>query len=170
MKREEKIKQRLTTEEWMNIVELYFEAETTEEEELALRHFLTSEESNLPCFNEIKAVMGYIATGKNIKRKGNRQQNRIRPFGNFIRYSAAAIITIIIGFGVWKSVNDNKNICIAYIDGKYYNDEKIVLTEMHKALAHIGHNIEENTIEQQLGNFFRCVDNEDTTVERNKRE
>ena len=51
-------------EQWLAIAEKYFDAATTDQEEKALAEFLATDESNTPEFNEIKAVMGYVATAR----------------------------------------------------------------------------------------------------------
>ena len=50
MNKEKDIKQ------WLAIVEKYFDATATAEEEKALAAFLATEESDIPEFNEVKAV------------------------------------------------------------------------------------------------------------------
>ena len=56
-----------TKAEWLDIVERYFDATTTPEEEKALRAFLATDESNTADFDEIKVVMGYLSTAKTIE-------------------------------------------------------------------------------------------------------
>lgn len=69
-----------TTEEkgyidyWLQLCDSYFEATITAEEEKALKAFLATPASNTQQFNEIKAVMGYIATGKAITQCTTPQQ------------------------------------------------------------------------------------------------
>ena len=47
-------------EYWDRLIERYYNAETTEEEERSLKHFLTSKEGSDSRYDEIKAVMGFI--------------------------------------------------------------------------------------------------------------
>ena len=61
-------------EYWIALSEKYFNAQTTGEEEKALSQFLVSDAANHPTFNEIKAIMGYLSTGKRIVQK-NKQTN-----------------------------------------------------------------------------------------------
>ena len=53
-----------TTAEWLELVEKYFDALTTQQEEQELKKFLVTPAADAQCFNEIKAVMGYFATQK----------------------------------------------------------------------------------------------------------
>ena len=49
---------------WLEIVNRYFEAETTEEEERLLKRFLASDEAQGAEFDEARAVMGVFATAR----------------------------------------------------------------------------------------------------------
>ena len=49
---------------WLQLAERYFDATITPDEEKALTQFLATEESDIPEFDEIKAVMGFIAAGR----------------------------------------------------------------------------------------------------------
>ena len=53
-----------TRQEWLQLAEKYFEAETSDEEERQLKLFLCSAKAQDPAFDELKAVMGYLAVGK----------------------------------------------------------------------------------------------------------
>ena len=44
----------------------YFEAKTSDEEENILRHFLCSPAGNNRKYDELRADMGFIATGRNL--------------------------------------------------------------------------------------------------------
>ena len=68
MNKEKDIKQ------WLAIAEKYFDATATAEEEKALAVFLATEESDIPEFNEIKAVMGYLATARAIEKEHAREK------------------------------------------------------------------------------------------------
>ena len=63
-RKEEKQLHSRTIEEWIRLVERYFEATLSDDEERELYLFLASEASSSPIFDEVKAVTGYIATAK----------------------------------------------------------------------------------------------------------
>ena len=75
--------------QWLAIAEKYFDATATAEEEKALAAFLATEESDIPEFNEIKAVMGYLATARAIEKEHARKEvSDSRRFA--VRWTAAA--------------------------------------------------------------------------------
>ena len=68
--------ERPTTEYWIRLTEKYFDATTTPLEEEALASFLSTRESELPKFDEIKAVMGYFATARLYEKKKTAKSKR----------------------------------------------------------------------------------------------
>ena len=163
---EEKQLQGRTTEEWSQLVERYFEATLSDDEERELRLFLASDSSSSPIFDEAKAVIGYIATVKAHKQQGNtRKRNSI--IGQIARYSAAAAImgAIIAGIRYNSSTAD---ICVAYIDGKRYTDRATVLAQMHKAMAHVSSNTSQYNIQEQLSDIFGTLNDNSKDIEIRK--
>ena len=57
-----------TFQQWKELAERYFEAETTEAEEEALARFLATPAAQGKEFDELRAVMGYTVTGRAIYR------------------------------------------------------------------------------------------------------
>ena len=76
MKRNER-----TYQQWKDLAERYFEAETTPEEEKELACFLATPLSQSKDFEELRAVMGFMAVGRATHRK-----RQVHTF----RYAAAA--------------------------------------------------------------------------------
>ena len=111
-----------TRSEWLDIVERYFDATTTIEEEKALAAFLATDESDSPEFNEIKAVMGYLSTGRSIARSKKR-----RTLGKATQWASIAACAAVIAL-IGTSINKNetqatdRDFYMACIDGKEYND------------------------------------------------
>ena len=135
--------------------EKYFDATATAEEEKALAAFLASEESDIPDFNEIKAVMGYLATARSVEKKHTK--GRKQASGSFAaRWSAAAaiVITAYIGFQFNKVETADKDVYIVNINGEIYTDKEMVLTHMHQTMAVIGSTTKKNSVEEQLGAMF----------------
>ena len=56
-----------TLQQWKDLAARYFEAETSPAEEQELAYFLTTPASQDREFDEIRAVMGYLATGRMIR-------------------------------------------------------------------------------------------------------
>ena len=146
MKKEEKYNTKRSISEWEELAERYFDALTTLREEEELREFLGSPQASSPRFDEIKAVMGYFATRKATNRKRK---------GNAIKWSAAATVAAIISTTLWYSApQPTHDVCIAYIDGKEFTDEAIVLQQMQRTMQTMSNTIESNSVEKQLNNIF----------------
>lgn len=140
---------------WIDLCELYFEASTNDDEERALKRFLATDAANDKRFDEIKAVMGMLVTGKRLHEanKGNST-----TLSKIIKWSVAASIAIgIFGTATYIKIHEPKNIYIAYIDGKRYNDEDIAMQEMRRIMTHVASGTEEFSAEKQLSGIFRTM-------------
>lgn len=141
---------------WMAMAERYFDASTTDEEERALKLFLSTEASASHAFDEIKAVMGYIATGRKVHAKP--RQQRINKAATLMR---AAVIVLVAGisFTALHHITYDNNICITYINGKKYTDERIAIAKMEnimKEMSSVGGNYSAN---KQLHNILKTINN-----------
>ena len=123
-----------TIDKYKQLVERYFEATTTEEQEDELRAFLTTPQADDAYFDEIKAVLGLTTVLRRRKQQTSssalfssseeEQSNRartmiLRPRKPMLRWAAV----VIFGFSIvtaavvgWKATNSDE--CIAYINGK----------------------------------------------------
>lgn len=158
--------------EWLRISEKYFDATITPQEEKALAAFLSTEESNSPEFNEIKAVMGYFATARAANRREQEIKRKIRRSRIASWSSAAAVITIAAGIGfsyigadkeekelITQATETSRNKYIAYINGETCTDEERVLKQMHEAMAMIGNTTRGYAVEEQLAAMFNAANN-----------
>jgi hypothetical protein len=141
-----------TTAEWLELVEKYFDALTTQQEEQELKKFLVTPAADAQCFNEIKAVMGYFATQKAIKKRAKSHVPNIAKWSAV----AAAIVAIAATFA-WNSRSNEENICIAYVNGIKYTDEAMVMKEMQQTFCMMGNTAEEYSIEEQLNDMFNTI-------------
>lgn len=154
-----------TTEEkgyidyWLQLCDSYFEATITAEEEKALKAFLATPASNTQQFNEIKAVMGYIATGKATHTMHHPTASKKRL--NITGWVAAASVALLAISGtlvLTEQKQTEKDICFAFIDGQRYTDKDFVLQQMHSTMSRISRTTSDNTIEEQLGSMLRIAD------------
>ena len=138
MKRNER-----TYQQWKDLAERYFEAETTPEEEKERK-----------VFEELRAVMGFMAMGRATHRK-----RQVHTF----RYAAAAAVTgILLTATVWQLAG-TKDVCVAYINGERITDTETVLNEAMKSVGKVRHNPEEaNSLEKQLTDIFQTLEEKDT--------
>ena len=140
-----------TIDKYKQLVERYFEATTTEEQEERLWVFLTTPQADEAYFNEIKAVLGLTTILRCINQKisssalssssEEEQSNRARtmilhPWKPMLRWAAVAIL----GFSIvtaamvgWKATNSDE--CIAYINGKEVTNPQEVLQQMQKTMT-----------------------------------
>ena len=136
MKENERIYQ-----QWKELAERYFEAQTTDVEEEALARFLATPASQGKEFDELRAVMGFVATGRAVH---NRQRTRgVR----FRYYAAAATVTGVLALtAVWQMA-ERTNVCVAYINGERYTDKEIVFSEAMKSID----------VQEQLSDIFQTI-------------
>lgn len=140
-----------TYKQWKELVERYFEAETTDAEEEALIRFLATPASQGKEFDELRAVMGFAATGRALY---NRQRSR----GVRFRYyaAAAAIMGVMALTTVWQMA-ERTNVCVAYINGERCTDKEIVFSEAIKSIGKVRHDLPQETVQEQLSDIFQTI-------------
>lgn len=148
-------------EYWLALSERYFDALTTNEEEKALARFLASDASNTPAFDEIKAVMGYLSTGRSISRKT--KDKKTRTIGKVVQWaSIAACVAVIaiIGTSIRQQeppvepASQEREVYYAFIDGKEYTDKEFVMQQMLATMNRMSAT-NDNVIEEQMEAMFR---------------
>lgn len=141
---------------WLALCEKYFDALTTNEEEKALLHFLASDAAGHPAFNEIKAVMGYLSTGKSITKK--KKMHTVGKAMQWASMAACIAVTAVIGTSIYRQgtlpTTGNRDIFYACIDGKEYTDEEFVMQHMLATMNKMS-STSTGTIEEQLGTMLR---------------
>lgn len=140
-----------TYQQWKELAERYFEAQTTDVEEEALARFLATPASQGKEFDELRAVMGFIATGRAIHNRQRTRRVRLRY------YAAAAAITGVLALtAVWQ-VAQRTNVCVAYINGERYTDKEIVFSEAMKSIDKVRHDLPQETVQEQLSDIFQTI-------------
>ena len=139
---------------WLQLCEKYFEATTSNEEELALKRFLSTEESNVPEFNEIKAVIGYTETARQVLSTRKRGKKRTT---HLARYTSIGITAMMQKQTTVENADTEscKDIYIAYIDGVCYTDKDIVIEQMQQAMSKVNCKATDNCIESEMQAMFR---------------
>lgn len=146
-------------ERWKELAERYFEAQTNDEEEQQLRCFLMTEEAGKE-FDELRAVMGFLATGKAFH-----QPVKKRMFPLYAtRWIAAVVIGCVAGTVVWQTVDRHQNICVAYIYGEKCTDAQEVMSQLKLSLRHVRNESEEMSVENQLNDIFKTLEEGDVTT------
>lgn len=140
-----------TYQQWKELAERYFEAQTTDVEEEALARFLATPASQGKEFDEVRAVMGFVATGRAIHNRQRTRRVRLRY------YAAAAAITGVLALtAVWQ-VAERTNVCVAYINGERYTDREIVFSEAMKSIDKVRHDLPQETVQEQLSDIFQTI-------------
>lgn len=140
-----------TYQQWKELAERYFEAQTTDVEEEALARFLATPASQGKEFDELRAVMGFVATGRAIHNRQRTRRVRLRY------YAAAAAITGVLALtAVWQ-VAERTNVCVAYINGERYTDKEIVFSEALKSIDKVKHDLPQETVQEQLSDIFQTI-------------
>lgn len=148
---------------WNNIIQRYFDAETSLEEENELKEFLVSPEGQKPCYNDIRAVMSFISVGqqrnqqKNIftEEKKEKKIFSLRPAITLRSIAAAFITFIFMGTLTTLYIRDKQmNVCYAYIGGEKITNEKIVESKMFETMKNISNTNKKTTMQEQMEEMF----------------
>lgn len=140
-----------TYQQWKELAERYFEAQTTDVEEEALARFLATPASQGKEFDELRAVMGFVSTGRAIHNRQRTRRVRLRY------YAAAAAITGVLALtAVWQMA-ERTNVCVAYINGERYTDKEIVFSEALKSIDKVKHDLPQETVQEQLSDIFQTI-------------
>lgn len=122
------------------LIERYFEGETSRSEEMELKQFLCSPEARDPEFDEVKAVMGFVETARAVRRPSAvyplHGRKRIR------RWVAAAGLALLLAVGGgsagWYMYNLRAhNECVAYINGEKYTNPGVVMERMRQTMQSV---------------------------------
>ncbi len=136
------------------LIERYFNGETTDREEETLRQFLFSKCADDSRYDELRAVLAFTETGKRFSREQMRG-SRKRTLPVFIRTAACA--AILLGMGI-AYIALPKDSCVTYIHGQKYTDTETAVKQMRQTLD--AFNSPDITIEKELGAIFSPLENQ----------
>ena len=144
---------------WKALTGRYFEADTTRLEEVELKQFAAT--TNDPDFDELRAVMGYLAVGrKQHAASGVRTKpSATRRIALYTRVAAAAIFLLIAlpwGYRQWQY--QQENICVAYVNGERLTDDDEVMRLMKETLLAVNDEEPEMIMEKQLSDLFQTIE------------
>ena len=112
-------------EKYLELMQRYFDAETSPDEEKALALYAASTDD--PAFRELRGVLGYLSIGRQKKAK------KIRTV-RFFSMVAAASVAIVTAIGITLS-NQRQNSCIRYTYGNKEDDETSIMESVESSLA-----------------------------------
>lgn len=138
--------------EWLELIDRYFGAETSEMEENELKRFLVSAQGQDACYDEVRATLSFLQVGKSLHRKPMREPRR---FGlpTWAKGAAVAACALIAFVAAWQ-LDTAENRCVAYVYGKKVTDEQQVMDEVKQTLTMILNNEDRPDVENQLDQMF----------------
>jgi hypothetical protein len=150
--------EKYTDQYWEMLIQRYFEAETTEAEENELRSFLSTSPGLDSRYDEVRAVMGYLAVGRSLNKKkmARRPSRMIRTMSHV---GVAASLALMIGFVsfYWSDLISERESYVAYVDGNKITDRAIVSQLMLESFAGVGIGEAESDAEAQLLEMFTII-------------
>jgi len=143
--------------DWLDIVNRYFEAQTSEEEERLLKRFLASEEAQGEAFDETRAVMGLFAVAKKDYQAEQREKTTKRHIP--LKWlSAAAAVLLLVAF--WWNWREKPNY-YACINGVETTNRQEVVEAMHRSMESVQLDASaEDIVSKQLGEMFDVLNDE----------
>lgn len=156
----------LTAEQARQLIQRYFDAETSEQEEAALKQFIASPEGADAQFNEVRAVMGVAICDALVFPKNNLPDRTIRLTTRRKRFTltsrhvwqrAATICMPLLlagGIALTGYIHQQNNRCVAYIHGKKVTNTSQMEQAMHEALTDISRPLDAPGIEEQMSQMF----------------
>ena len=112
-------------EKYLELMQRYFNAETSPEEERELALYAASTDD--PAFQELRGVLGYLSIGR------QKEAKKIRTV-RFFSMVAAASVAIVTAIGITLS-NQRQNSCIRYTYGNKEDDETSIMESVESSLA-----------------------------------
>lgn len=152
-------KRRYTEADWDALVERYFEAETTEAEEAALRRFLCTPQGSAPRYDEVRAVMSYLAVGRSLQAPApSHKATRSVRLHSLSRIAAAVVLAAGVGLMAWHGLVSQREVYVAYVDGREITDRDEVLRLMDVSFDEVAMDEPQAEMEAQLGEMFSVMD------------
>jgi len=141
------------------LISRYFEALTSEAEERELRRFLAGEAGADARYDEVRAVMGYLSTGRRLHAvaappTAGRPTMRLRK--KVLRYAAVLAAGLLLGGGglyVSRQAAEDE-VCVAYVQGRRVTETEAVLAQMRMSVKNVTDASDELSVETQLGDMF----------------
>ena len=134
------------------LIDRYFEAEATEAEERELRLALAATKCRSAKIDEARAVMGYLAIGRNEARR--------RRIFTLPRVAAVAAVCAAVALPLMQRADSGADRCVAYVGRTEITDSRRVLQMMHSDLALMGEASQslESDVASQLSTLFNSAE------------
>ena len=113
-------------DKYLALMQRYFEAQTTPEEELALARYAAS--SPDPAFDPLRGVLGFLSIGR------QRRERKVRRALRYYSVAAAAGLALVVSAGI-ALFTRYQNSCSLYAYGEKITDKEEILTTVEASLA-----------------------------------
>lgn len=118
-------------EKYTRLMQRYWEAETTPEEERDLARYAAGMDDST--FDEIRGVLGYISVGRATRARKGRRGVRLYPFAAAAAGVAAVIaVSLTLLFAPAKPMD---NLCVRYAYGVKTDDGDAIMASVEASLA-----------------------------------
>ena len=132
--------------DYKEYIERYFEGMLSEDEELELKLFLTSEEGQGPEYDEARAVMEFFSTGCSVYEPASvRKPDHVR---RIVAVAASLVLLVTLGVNIYNS----NNVCVKMSGGDRITDKEVVMNDVDNILADLMN--EGTDVESQLNDLF----------------
>lgn len=132
--------------DYKEYIERYFEGMLSEDEELELKLFLTSEEGQGPEYDEARAVMGFFSTGCSVYEPASvRKPDHVR---RIVAVAVSLVLLVTLGVNIYNS----NNVCVKMSGGDRITDKEVVMNDVDNILADLMN--EGTDVESQLNDLF----------------
>lgn len=132
----------------MNLMQRYWDAETTPEDERALARYVARVDD--PEFDELKGVLGYLSIAKE---KGGRKAQSV-SFLPFLAVAAGIASIVVICFSLRSSVaKTDEEFYVCYSYGEKLTDDQQIMETVESSLADFFN--EKSPVEDNLFEMFK---------------
>ena len=134
-------------EKYTALMQRYWEAETTPEEERELARYAARVDD--PDFEEIRGVLGYLSIGRE---KKARRARTVRMY-SFAVVAASIVAVVAIGLSIKTTETGHQDeLCIRYSYGEFSNNNEQIMSSVESSLAEFfaGNSIADNNLREMF--------------------
>ena len=134
-------------EKYTALMQRYWEAETTPEEEQELARYAARVDD--PDFEEIRGVLGYLSIGRE---KKARRARTVRMY-SFAVVAASIVAVVAIGLNIKTTETGHQDeLCVRYSYGEFSNNNEQIMSSVESSLAEFfaGSSIADNNLREMF--------------------
>ena len=134
-------------EKYTALMQRYWEAETTPEEERELARYAARVDD--PDVEEIRGVLGYLSIGRE---KKARRARTVRMY-SFAVVAASIVAVVAIGLNIKTTETGHQDeLCVRYSYGEFSNNNEQIMSSVESSLAEFfaGNSIADNNLREMF--------------------